>query len=227
MSEQALVITTYPKEDLTGQQFNQLTVMVFAGRKPRIGGAFWRCQCTCGNQVIVRTGDLKKGQQSCGCLGSRNKIGDNNRTHGMSGSPIYAVWSSMLHRCELPSDTNYPKYGAKGIKVCERWQKFENFLADMGPRPSSEYSIDRKESTGDYTPDNCRWATVSEQNRNKRSARMLTLNGETRNMIDWANRLGISAGTIWNRLKLGWSEHDALTRPIHHRTDWQSKKKSQ
>lgn len=161
-----------------------------------------------GAQDLV-SGDAK----SCGCL-KLDMFVERFTTHGGSSTPEYAIWYSMIRRCETPSDTNYPRYGACGIRACDRWRhSFENFLADMGPRPSPEHSIDRIESAGNYEPGNCRWTTRIEQNRNRRSNRMVTWNGRTQTLAAWAEEVGIYGDLLSYRLNAGWSVERALTTP--------------
>ncbi len=117
----------------------------------------------------------------------------------------------MLTRCENPRCEAYPRYGGRGIEVCKRWQTFENFLADMGPRPSADHSIDRIENDGNYEPGNCRWATDAEQNQNTRSNRLLTYAGRTQPLSVWAREFGIRRETVRERLKAGWDVERALT----------------
>jgi hypothetical protein len=130
-------------------------------------------------------------------------------------SPEWKIWQRMKTRCFNPTALDYSRYGGRGITVCDRWmESFENFLADMGLRPSSEHSIDRINNEGNYEPLNCRWATVIEQSNNKRSNRILVLNGEHLNMTQWSQRLDIKVSTIKTRLGLGWSDERTLTEPI-------------
>lgn len=113
----------------------------------------------------------------------------------------YRIWCAMRERCSSPKHIEYARYGGRGIRVCERWDSFENFLADMGRRPSLEHSIERDDTNGHYEPDNCRWATRSEQARNKRTSIVLTHNGETHHVLEWAKKLHLSINTIRMRLK--------------------------
>lgn len=129
-------------------------------------------------------------------------------------SPEYVVWRGMLTRCNKASNPNYPRYGARGIKVCERWQAdFTNFLADMGRRPSLSMTLERLDNDGDYTPENCVWATKKAQANNRRSSRFITYLGVERTLAGWADAIGVRAGTLHYRFKSGWPVERALTTP--------------
>lgn len=132
----------------------------------------------------------------------------------ISKHPLYTIWSKMLRRCELPTDATYYKYGERGIQVCERWHDFQNFVADMGPRPSRDHSIERRNNDGNYEPGNCHWGTYVEQANNRRSSIRITLNGQTKTVKQWADTLNIQAGHVYQRLKKGWSPEDALLVPV-------------
>jgi hypothetical protein len=123
-----------------------------------------------------------------------------NQRHGKTHSPEYAVWRQMRQRCKNPNRNNHYLYGARGIRVCDRWETFENFLEDMGQKPLARHSIDRINPDGHYEPGNCRWATASEQARNKRTTRLLTHEGRTQTMVEWATELGITKSTLHWRL---------------------------
>ena len=120
----------------------------------------------------------------------------------------------MRSRCNNPNSTGYKNYGAKGITVCKRWDVFEKFLEDMGERPGKEYSIERIDSNKNYEPGNCRWATHTEQARNRSMCIKLTLDGKCQTVKEWALEVGIKRQTIERRLKLGWSEYDAVMQPV-------------
>jgi len=130
----------------------------------------------------------------------------------------YWAWMGMRSRCNSPLNKDFYKYGGRGIKVCGRWDEFPNFIADMGPRPEGSYSIDRIDNDGNYEPGNCRWATILEQNRNKRNINNMTHLGETMCLYAWAKRLGISPATITSRLSRGESAERAL-RPARRYTN--------
>jgi hypothetical protein len=128
--------------------------------------------------------------------------------------PERGCWHVMIARCYKPSHEFYSQYGGRGIRVCDRWRdSFESFLADMGPRPSLQHSIDRIDVNGDYEPTNCRWSTQTEQMRNTRSNRMLTAFGKTQCVAAWAEETGLPAGTILDRLRFNWTVEDTLSHP--------------
>lgn len=148
----------------------------------------------------------------------RQRVIESNRlrktTHGMTKSPEWQAWFSMLKRCRNPSDQHYPDYGGRGITVCDRWRdSFENFYADMGPRPSPDHSIDRKDNDGNYEPSNCRWATKSEQARNRRIRRdreRYHVDGEMLTTAQIAIKFGLKYHTLRYRLRNGWAISDAI-----------------
>jgi hypothetical protein len=131
--------------------------------------------------------------------------------HGHSFSPTYRSWRMMVSRCKYPTHNSYKNYGGRGIVVCVRWQSFENFLADMGERPSIHHQIDRIDTDGHYEPGNCRWATVREQHRNMKRNRLITIGGRTLCATDWAQANGIKPATVLSRIGLGWDPALAVT----------------
>lgn len=132
--------------------------------------------------------------------------------HGFSGHPIFRIWQGMVDRCHNPNNQSYKWYGGRGIKVCRRWRNSpKTFLNDMGERPKG-LSLDRINNDGNYEPSNCRWATTKQQMRNYRRNKMITFNGETLALIDWAERLGMDHKTVGGRLRSGWSIDAALTK---------------
>ena len=157
--------------DLLGQRFGRLTVIK---RAPNRGVKVnWLCQCDCGKQSVAFASDLRSGtHQSCGCL-QKERVTKHSHAqrHTNGGSITYGSWQAMKGRCFNPRVPKYEYYGGRGITVCDRWaNSFQAFLDDMGERPSHNHSIDRIDSDGDYTPDNCRWATRAEQSQNQRHA---------------------------------------------------------
>ena len=143
----------------------------------------------------------------------RNKM--TKTTHGMSRTPEYNAWSHMKDRCFNPNNKNYLDYGGRGIAVCDRWLNLENFLADMGTKPSPKHSLDRIDNDGDYCPDNCRWATKAEQANNRRYNRLITIGCVTLTIAQWAIEMGFDKNLIYCRLNSGWSEFDAVMTPVH------------
>ena len=157
--------------DLVGRRYGRLTVLGNGGRKGR--ELLWLCVCDCGKEVVVRGDSLRNGRtKSCWCL-HNEATGNRSRKHGEStgrkgvGSVEYRRWLAMRDRCRNPRNKHFKDYGGRGISVCNHWDSYENFLADMGRCPPG-HSIDRVNNNGNYEPGNCRWATASEQRRNQR-----------------------------------------------------------
>jgi len=178
---------------------------------PRAG--FWVCRCTCGKEREVLGTGLRRGSsRSCGCWTEDRKAKYRKAvmTHGMSRTPTYATWYTMHRRCSEAKFKDFPFYGGRGIKVCERWNSFENFLADMGMRPPGQ-TLDRKNNDGNYEPGNCQWATHRIQMNNTRRNRYLTYAGKTMSLSEWAREVGISPQCLGARLRLlHWSLGKAL-----------------
>lgn len=180
----------------------------------RCGRVTFLCKCDCGGETSVNSNNLTSGAvQSCGCLG--REIGIGVSKHGGSYSPTYVSWSSMLKRCTNPNFDSYPRYGGRGITVCDRWRDYANFLADMGERPEG-HSLDRyPNNTGNYEPGNVRWATPREQQRNRSDNVLITHGGLTLGLHEWSERTKIDARTIYGRLKADWPVAEALTTPVN------------
>ncbi len=199
--------TTYhdrKRLDLTGQQFGLLTVLRLTDK--RKGKIFWECICECGKVHFASTDKLRAGLRSCGCQKGSYR-------HGMHKTRVYSAWRAMLQRCRNPKEANYHNYGGRGIKVCQRWYVFENFYEDMGD-PPPRYSIERIDNNGNYEPENCKWIPLPLQHRNKRSNRIITLDGLSLTIVEWSERTGVRQKTIGERLnRYGWSERDAIMTP--------------
>lgn len=199
------------------QKFGRLTAIGIAGRNKQ-GRPRWLWRCDCGRLHLADgAAVVKGGTQSCGCL-MRERLRQRSTRHGgaVRGKmlPEYNTWHGIKGRCLSPTDKAFPRYGGRGITICERWRdSFANFLADMGPKPSTQHSVERIDNNKGYSPENCVWGTSAEQTRNTRYNRKLTLNGETLCMTDWATRLGMGVDTLFQRLKT-WSVERALTEPL-------------
>lgn len=176
-------------QSLAGMKFGRLTAI---SRSPNRGRkTCWLCVCDCGSEDAYEAEKLKNGNtQSCGCLRAEMRALANT-THGKTMTKAYESWASMIQRCTNPKKKQFANYGGRGIKVCDRWLKFENFLADMGECPSGK-SLDRINNDGDYEPGNCRWATRKEQMRNRRNNVWCDLNGVRMVRKDVRRLLGIS-----------------------------------
>lgn len=180
-------------------------------RKNRTGEMRWYAMftCDCGKTFRSTVQDVRSGRRkSCGCL--RRSIGELYRTHGMSKTATYRIWCGMWRRCTNTASASYPRYGGRGIVVCERWAQFENFLEDVGERPSPQHSIDRINNDGDYTPGNVRWAVAKEQSRNTRANKILTVAGESKTVAEWAEVIGCDPRVLHLRLTRGWTAEQAV-----------------
>jgi len=205
--------------DLTGQRFGKWFV-VSKAQSP-IGyerQKFWLCRCDCGTEQVRKGGQLrwaeKKGfKQACQRCAATH--------HGMTNTPEFIAWNSMNVRCKNPSHKFFHRYGGRGISICERWAAFENFYSDMGPRPTKSHSLDRIDNNLGYSPENCRWVTQRTQKVNQERTVMLTHNGKTQCVMDWAIETGISHATISQRIKnLKWSVCDALSTQPEKSCNW-------
>lgn len=203
----------YPRMCLIGLTFGRLRVAKFVGK--RVSKPHWLCVCDCGKEKIVAGTELKKGAtMSCGCL-ARELTSTRSTKHGHKRgyrSAEYGIWAGIKHRCHNRFCKEYPKYGERGIKVCDRWiNSFENFFADMGDRPSPKHSIDRIDNNGHYEPSNCRWATNKTQGRNRRSNRNIEYLGRTQCLSAWCEELGIRRDSVKWLAKMGLSDSEALS----------------
>lgn len=190
--------------ELAGQKYGRWLVIEKGDLDSR-GNVLWLCRCECGTERFVRGSEIYLGNStSCGCT---------RRRHGMTGSRTWKSWDAMKQRCLNPNSPDYPRYGAMGIKVCDRWLKIDEFLADMGERPEGK-TIDRIDNSGNYEPGNCRWATASEQQFNKRSNLKLEYQGQIRSIVDLSNESGVPLKVLRWRLEHDWDLPRALKSPV-------------
>ncbi len=191
--------------DLTGQTFSNWTVLK-KGDIGLNGAIYWICRCKCGTEKSVQAGSLRGGKSTgCGCVSWIR--------HGQSFTPTGRAWYGMRQRCGNPNDKNYPSYGGRGIKVCERWlESLENFVADMGYAPKG-LTLDRIDVDGNYEPSNCRWASRRTQQRNRRNNPKVEYKGQMVNIVDLAEMHGLTNRTLRYRLSNGWDLETALSTP--------------
>lgn len=203
--------------ELTGQRFGRLTVLDFAYNDN--GNTYWECLCDCGNRAIVRGVRLKNGRtRSCGCI-AKEIVTKRNKERA-SGLPrdkrLYRIYHGMKTRCYNSNEAGYMRYGGRGITMCREWkddfQSFQEWAFRSGY--NSQLTIDRIDNDGDYSPSNCRWASIKQQGNNRRSNILLIYNGEQKTVSEWSDVLGIKRNTIYQRLRNGWSAEDALSIPI-------------
>jgi len=202
------------KKDNTNERISKLILIEKLNWKFGIYHCGW-----CGNIKKIINNNVKKGQLTCGCFKSGQKA-----KHHKSYSSEYNVYRGMIKRCYREKEKGYERYGGRGIKVCDRWldkeKGFQNFYEDMGPKPTPEYSIERRNNEGNYTPENCYWATKLEQGRNKRNNIIIEYNGKSQTLSDWARELGIKRVTLAKRLLIDkWPIEKAFSKE-----DYRSKK---
>lgn len=205
------------REDITGQVFGRLTALEFVGPHPDYpNNSMWKCKCECGEEFITRIAHLKSGaSQSCGCL-NREKTSTINFKHGLYQHHLYHTWALMRNRCNNPNSDSYKNYGGRGIKVCDEWnESFEAFHRDMAHTHKEGLTLERKDVNGNYSPENCVWATQEEQQNNKRNTRYITVFGEKMSVSQAAKKYNIHRNTLDHRLNvLKLSPDDAVTLPV-------------
>ncbi len=205
-------------KDLTGRVFGLLTVLRYHGSGPAPHhAALWACRCDCDASkefIALGTTLTRKHCRSCGCYRKANMRRIAVR-HGMAASSEYGIWLGVKKRTGDKNNVAYERYGGRGITMCDRWRdSFETFYKDMGPRPTNRHTLERKDNSMGYAPENCVWATYQEQARNRRSNRILTFRGESMPAIAWAERYGMEDQVLCRRLKKGWSIEKSLTEPV-------------
>lgn len=194
-----------------GDRFGRLTIIALD--RPR----YWQCRCDCGGIKVIYGASLKAGlTRSCGCLKREISV-KRLTTHGMSRSPEFLAWETMLKRCDNPNSPAFKYYGGRGITIDPSWRKFDQFFRDMGFRPSSKHSIDRVNNNGSYCKANCRWATRIEQANNRRNNHLVKLDGQVMTLTQAADRYSIPVKRASLRLRRGWSVEDAFTKGLWER----------
>lgn len=198
--------------DLTGTKFGRLTVVTRQGTDKH-GHALWICECICGKNVVVTGNGLVSGDtKSCGCL-KMESVANLNKRHGMSNTRLHKIWKNMKQRCLNTENPHFADYGGRGITVCEEWK--DDFQAFYQWATANGYkdglTIERKNNDGDYCPQNCVWTTIDKQQRNKRNVRLITYNGETKTLTEWARELNIDYSTLHKRINYShWSVEKAF-----------------
>lgn len=205
-----------PPEQQIGNKYGRLTVVSVSGKKPKLGYVL-DCKCECGNTIQTYISRIKTGRtKSCGCFKS-DMIRLTKTTHGHTAggkdSPEFRIWCGIRQRCLNPNSFDYWRYGGAGISICDSWKdSFQSFLDYVGKRPSPKHSIDRYPNNfGNYEPGNVRWATLSQQGRNRRTNRIITIEGEARSLIEWCEKFSIRRQTVKSRLDRGWEPIKAFT----------------
>lgn len=211
------------KLDISGQRYGRLLTVSGPTQKPGSYRTYWTCVCDCGRTTSVATDKLRAGKaKSCGCYRAE-ALAKGQPTHGLSRvfKKEYKAWKCMKDRCLNPNNQSFKDYGARGVSICNQWlSSFEQFLNDMGPKPTMLHSIERSDNDGPYNKDNCFWATRETQSNNKRSNRVVYVFGEKLTLSQavqkYSSPLGIKYGTVQARLNSGWAPEVALTSPVNH-----------
>ncbi len=207
-------------KNLTGRRFGRLVAIEPLEERSPNGYVMWRCKCDCGNEAIVQSRYLVSGgTKSCGCY-SKEIHSKMLKTHGGTGKRLFNVYLTMKGRCTNPNAHEYENYGGRGIKVCDEWMDYEAFekwaLANGYQEDKrGKCTLDRIDVDGDYEPSNCRWVTMKTQQRNKRNNVLITHNGETHCMSEWAEIAGIKYITFVKRINAGWNMDRALMPTIN------------
>jgi hypothetical protein len=202
--------------DLTGKQYHRLTVVDLNQERSSKKRKLWNCICECGTKKVVDGENLKAGKTlSCGCWAKEIHplIQEKRRKFTIEERAFRHIWQLMMRRCFNEKDAVYHHYGGRGISVCKEWQNYENFKRDMWPRPAG-LSLERIDNNGNYELSNCKWASQLEQVNNRRSNKLMELDGEVKTVAEWSKIYNIQAAIVYQRLIRKWTLKDALTRPV-------------
>lgn len=209
--------------DLTGQKFGKLTVLKYTGKSTKQGhNAIWLCRCECGKILEIRGTNLttkRRPQISCGCV-IPERAKETSTKHGGTKERLYQIWMGMRRRCGDPKIKDYPRYGGRGIQVCDEWQDysvFRKWAISNGYDQCAEFqkcTLDRIDPNGNYEPDNCRWVDIKTQENNRRNNHLIEYEGKTQNLTTWARELGIDVVLLRDRIRHGWSFERAITTPV-------------
>jgi hypothetical protein len=197
--------------DLSGRAFGKLTAIVPVGLNKSRQYVWW-CHCECGGNSIANGSNLLRGNTlACGCV-RQVDLADRTRKHGMSKTRMFKIWTGVTKRCTNENCSSYNRYGGRGIEMCDRWKEsFENFYGDMKDGYADNLTLEREDPNGNYCKDNCKWATMIEQARNKTNSVFIEYNGQKKSMAEWAELKGVPSGTIGNRIRAGWSVERSFT----------------
>jgi hypothetical protein len=198
--------------DMAGRKIGMINVVSYAGPV-----SLWNIRCDCGNEKIMRGGSIRQ-SKSCGCI-KKSQLGLRSFKHGDAErgnvAPELSCWRGFIRRCTDPKDDSFSYYGGRGISVCERWlNSYPAFLENMGRKPSPKHSLDRIDNDGNYEPGNCRWATKTQQMRNRRGRRVITFFGRPMPASEAAEMVGLKYDAFLLRLDRGWTEERALLTPL-------------
>lgn len=201
-----------------GIQFNNVTVLKRDHLDEK--GKYWfLCRCGCGKEFQIRGSEIGR-IKSCGCK-TNEILSDKQKTHGESKTRLYGVWRRMIERCYRVKHKSYKDYGGRGITVCDEWknsyEEFRKWSVQNGYDKNAGYmecTLDRIDVNGNYEPSNCRWISMKKQCNNKRNNNILSYNGETHTMSEWAEITGINVHTLWRRQKRGWDDEKIITAPL-------------
>lgn len=222
-----------PIRDLTGQRFGKLVVIKNEGIHETRRTAMWLCKCDCGNEKVVAAHDLKHGTTSCGCIAKISKLKNlklghelldkkamerksiikelNEGNYEAASKRLYTIWTQMKSRCNDTARKEYKNYGGRGIKVCEEWNEFTQFLRwAVSNGYKDNLTLDRKDNNGDYEPSNCRWISFKEQQNNRRNNHTVNINGVNHTISEWSDISGIKQNTIYYRIKRGWKGEEII-----------------